>query len=123
MIANRRKALVIDDAEDWRDELQEFLQDEGYDVITVGDKLSAIKLLDSTAFAITIIDVNLADEMHNVDGLLINSYIQSEAIDTQVVLISARSLDAQQLLEIRPAIFIEKSDIRKQLGLFLAQLM
>jgi CheY-like chemotaxis protein len=121
MSSNRGKALVVDDAEDWRSELQEFLQGKGFETVAVGDKLSAQELLDTEAFDVAIIDVNLADATFNVDGFLINRHIQNNGIDTQVVLISARSLSTFEIASIQPAVFIEKSKLWEQLGPFLFQ--
>ena len=121
MAKGRGTALVVDDAKDWRNELQEFLEDEGFEVITVGDKASALQVLDSGAISLAIIDVNLADEMQNMDGLLLNRYIREQALDIQVILISARTLGANDLEKIQPTIFIEKSRIWEKLYPFLSQ--
>jgi DNA-binding response OmpR family regulator len=115
------KALVVDDSSGWREELKEMLQDKGFDVVTAGDRQAALSRLDSESFDIAIIDVNLTDEIHNVDGLLINRHIQNKASSTFVVLISARSLSTQELASICPAKFVEKSDIWDHLNLLLEQ--
>jgi two-component system OmpR family response regulator len=118
-MANHRRALVVDDSIDWREELEEFLQDKGFEVVTAGDRLSSLSALDTESFDVAIIDVNLADEIYNVDGLLITRYIRDKAINTRIVLISARPLSTQELADIYPAVFIEKSDIRSKLNLLL----
>lgn len=121
-MTNRGKALLVDDCSDWREELQELLQDNGFAVFAAHDRPTALSALDTQPFDVAVIDVNLSDKTHNVDGLLINRYIQDKGIDTHVILISARALTPQELAEVHPATFIEKSDIWKQLNLLLGEI-
>lgn len=121
-MTDRGKALVVDDCSDWREELGELLQDNGFAVFTAHDRPTAVSALDTQAFDVAVVDVNLSDKTHNVDGLLINRYIQDKGIDTRVILISARVLAPQELAEVHPATFIEKSDIWKQLNLLLSEI-
>ena len=121
-MTDRGKALVVDDSSDWREELRELLQDNGFAVLTAHDRPTALSALDTQPFDVAVVDVNLSDKTHNVDGLLINRYIQDKGIDTRVILISARVLAPQELAEVHPATFIEKSDIWKQLNLLLSEI-
>ena len=118
-MTDRGRALVVDDCSDWREELRELLQDKGFSVFTAHDRPTALSALDTQPFDVAILDVNLSDKTHNVDGLLINRYIQDKGIDTRVILVSARALTSQELAQVRPATFIEKSNIWKQLNLLL----
>jgi DNA-binding NtrC family response regulator len=121
-MTNRGKALLVDDCSDWREELQELLQDNGFAVFTAHDRPTALSALDTQPFDVAVVDVNLSDKTHNVDGLLINRYIQDKGIDTRVILISAHALTPQELAEVHPATFIEKSDIWKRLNLLLCEI-
>ena len=121
-MTDRGRALVVDDCSDWREELQELLQDSGFEVFAAHDRPTALSALDTQPFDVAVVDVNLSDKTHNVDGLLINRYIQDKGIDTHVILISARGLTPQELAEVHPATFIEKSDIWKQLNLLLCEI-
>ena len=115
-MTSHRKALVVDDSQDWREELEEHLQEKGFEVVTASDHDTALSVLAGKSFDTAVIDVNLTDKTFNVDGLLINRYIQDNAPGTRVILISARSLDTRELAEISPATFIEKSDLWEQLN-------
>ena len=118
-MGNWSKALVVDDSSAWREELKELLQDKGFEVVTAGDRQTALCALSNESFDIAIIDVNLTDEIHNVDGLLISRYIRDNSPNTRVILISARSLSTQELADTYPATFIEKSNMWSQLNLLL----
>ena len=114
---NRRKALIVDDSKDWREELEEFLREKGFEVVTASDRRAALSALDAESFDTAILDVNLTDEtLPNRDGLLINRYIQENAPGTRVILISAWPLNSKELADIRPARFIEKSYLWDQLN-------
>ena len=122
-MANRRKAIVVDDSDYWCEELEELLQDKGFDVVTASDRSTALSVLANESFDIAIIDVNLTDEVYNADGFLINRYIQDNLSDTPVILVSARPLTTQELVDIHPAMFVEKSNMWSQLNLLLEQVM
>jgi DNA-binding NtrC family response regulator len=121
MMADRGKALVVDDYSDWREELEDFLLDKGFEVVTAGDRDAALSVLCSESFDVAVVDVNLTDEAHNVDGLIINQYIQENLPNTRVILISARSLDAQELGSISPATFLGKANMWRELNSLLEQ--
>jgi DNA-binding response OmpR family regulator len=114
---------VVDDSDYWCEELEELLQDKGFDVVTASDRSTALSVLANESFDIAIIDVNLTDEVYNADGFLINRYIQDNLSDTPVILVSARPLTTQELVDIHPAMFVEKSNMWSQLNLLLEQVM
>lgn len=107
----RGRVLVVDDIHDWCEELKELLVEEGFAVEIAGNKYTALNFLHTQRFDLAIIDVNLTDEADNIDGLLLNRFIQENLKDVFVVLISARSLNPQELESIKPAIFIGKEKI------------
>ncbi|MBN1262389.1 MAG: response regulator [Anaerolineae bacterium] len=115
----RKRALIVDDVSDWREEIKELLQDKGFAVVTASDKQAALSAVSQENFDFAIVDVNLTDEIHNVDGLLVFRYIRNNSPETAVVLISAQSLNAQELEFIHPARFIEKSNIWRELSALL----
>ncbi|MGD2177856.1 MAG: response regulator [Anaerolineae bacterium] len=115
-MVSRGKALVVDDYSDWREELKEFLQDKGFEVITASDRDAALSVLRSESFDVAVVDVNLTDEARDVDGLIINQYIQENTPDVRVILISARSLDAQEFGNASPATFLMKANLWRELN-------
>ena len=121
-MANPISALVVDDSSTWRDELRGLLENKGFEVVAASDRRTALAALGNQSFDVAIIDVNLADAEHNVDGLLINRYIQDQAIETRVILISARSLSTQELADACPATFIDKSNLWRELNALLDQI-
>lgn len=108
---SRKKALVVDDSQDWRSDLEELLREKNYDVLAAKDRATAISLLSTHVFDIVVLDVNLSDESYNVDGLLINQELKQKNLKTLIILISARDLTAEELENIKPSIFVEKSRI------------
>lgn len=106
-----RKVLVVDDVAGWCQQLAALLREGGFEVVTATDKQSALAELDVHRFDATVIDIGLGDSPHNVDGLLLNKHIQSQELNTQVILISARNLSTRELSSIRPATFLTKSSI------------
>jgi DNA-binding NtrC family response regulator len=115
-MVNHGKALVVDDCRDWREELKELLQDKGFEVVTAGDLRTALSVLGNESFDTAIIDVNLTEGMPSEEGLLINSYIQDNAPNTEVILISVKSFTDRRLRDIHPARFIEKSNLWSKLN-------
>ena len=113
---NRGKALVVDDCRDWREELKDLLHDKGFEVVTAGDLGTALSVLSNESFDTAIIDVNLTEGMPSEEGLLINSYIQDNSPNTEVILISVKSLTDWRLGDIHPARFIEKSNLWTELN-------
>lgn len=117
----RGQVLIVDDIEDWCEELKELLVEQGFAVQTAQDKHKALQLLQSHPFHLAIIDINLTDEANNIDGLLLNRFIQENLENIFVVLMSARSLNPQELESIKPAIFIGKSKIWQELNSLIDQ--
>lgn len=115
------RTLIVDDSEGWREQLHELLQAAGCQVITAPDRATALRALEAGSFDLAIVDVNLDDTPHNVDGLRLSRDLLARNAHTRVILISARSLTAQQLASIAPAVFIEKSSIINDETVLLAQ--
>ena len=107
----QKRVLIVDDSQDWRNDLEELFRGKNCDVMTAKDRATAMSLLAAHAFDIAILDVNLTDEIHNVEGLLINQELKRLSPQTRVVLISAGDLTSQQLENIKPSIFVKKSHI------------
>jgi len=116
---NLKKVLIVDDSDDWRNELEELFQSRNFNVLKAKNRQTALSLLSKNVFDIAVLDVNLTDEIHNVDGMFICYEFKQKSPSTRVILISARNLTARELENIQPAIFIEKSHIWEKLNSFL----
>jgi DNA-binding response OmpR family regulator len=119
---SKKVALIVDDSQDWRTTLEELFLENNYEVMTAGDRASANLLLSTHRFDIAVVDVNLTDEIHNIDGLLINKELKRKSPSTRVVLISARDLTAPELEKIKPSIFVKKSNVWVKLNSMLMDL-
>lgn len=120
MSSNRGQIIVVDDNAHWREELAEMLAEKRYYVVAVANQENARQQLAQKKFDVAILDVNLADSSDNIDGMILNRYIQQEYENLSVILISARSLTEDELEEIKPAVFISKSDIWEKLERYLS---
>ena len=107
----RKLALIVDDSQDWRSDLEELFRGKKYDVMTAKDRSTAIALVSTYVFDIAVLDVNLTDEIHNVEGLMINQELKQKSPSTRVILVSARDLTSRELENIKPSIFVKKSNI------------
>ncbi|MCK4536506.1 MAG: response regulator [Desulfuromonadales bacterium] len=81
------RLLVIDDEGDIRHLYAAELEDEGYEVATAGDSSAAISLLDSQAFDLVILDIQLDQE----SGLELLQKITQKKEDLPVILSTAFS--------------------------------
>jgi DNA-binding response OmpR family regulator len=76
--------LLIDDEEFTRLELGEFLQDEGYNVITASDGIEGIKLFQEKHPEIVLTDV----KMPKMDGFTVLKKIKAQKPETRVLLLT-----------------------------------
>ncbi len=120
MVNKRGRIIVVDDNAHWREELAEVLAEKEFSVVAVANKEMALKQLAEEEFDLVILDVNLADASDNFDGLILNQKIQRDYENLPVILISARSLTEKELEEIKPAVFLSKSDVWENLETYLS---
>jgi len=78
------KILVVDDERAIRNSLKEILGDEGYEVETAEDGAIAIEMLGKDHYDVVFCDI----KMPNKDGSEVLSFVESEGIDSAMVMIS-----------------------------------
>lgn len=78
------KILIIDDERAIRNSLKEILGDEGYDVDVAEDGAAALQMVEKEKYNVIFCDI----KMPNMDGIEVLSRIQSQGIDSAVVMIS-----------------------------------
>ena len=77
------QVLVVDDDSDVRDLLDDYLSEQGYEVITADSAATARKILDDQAPSVALLDVGLPGE----DGLSLARHIR-EHLDIGIIMIS-----------------------------------
>jgi DNA-binding response OmpR family regulator len=77
------RVLVVDDDSDVRDLLDDYLSEQGYEVITADSAATARKILDDQAPSVALLDVGLPGE----DGLSLARHIR-EHLDIGIIMIS-----------------------------------
>lgn len=78
------KILLVDDDQDMREILSEFLQEEGYDVVSACDGESALNSLKSQRYNLVILDYKL----QGIDGLQVLEQVQQIDSDLIAIMIS-----------------------------------
>jgi DNA-binding NtrC family response regulator len=64
---NDGKILLVDNEPNYRDTVCQFLEDQGYEVITASDPASAAGLMKTEALALAVIDIRLLDDSDEKD--------------------------------------------------------
>jgi len=97
------RVLVVDDVEDWQKTLSGLLTDEGYQVMAVGDRESALKAARASKFDLAVIDIRLdeADE-DNTAGLDLAGEIKSVLKDLPVVIITGYQTQGTIVRALKP---------------------
>jgi CheY-like chemotaxis protein len=81
--------LVVDDVEDWQMTLSGVLTDEGYQVVAVGDRKSALQAAKVTAFDLAVIDIRLDEtDEDNTVGLDLAGELKAVLRDLPVIIIT-----------------------------------
>lgn len=88
MIGNQPKIMVVDDDPGMRFTLEAIMEDEGYDVIGVGDGHQAIRLATETHFALIFMDI----KMPGINGVDTYREIKKVSPDSVVVMMTGYSL-------------------------------
>ncbi|MBL7200052.1 MAG: response regulator, partial [Anaerolineae bacterium] len=63
------RTLIVEDDEDWRQQVKEILQDEGYHVSLATTLEQARAIVDACSIDVAIVDINLTDVTANRDGI------------------------------------------------------
>jgi CheY-like chemotaxis protein len=122
-MANAPKCiLVVDDVEDWQKTLSGLLTDEGYKVVAVGDRRSALEAVRTNKFDLAVIDVRLDEsDEDNIAGLGLAREVKSVLADLPVVIITGydtqdtinRALRPDETGRILAADFVLKANVNE----------
>jgi two-component system nitrogen regulation response regulator NtrX len=82
------RTLIVEDDEDWRQQVKEILQDEGYHVSLATTLEQARAIVDACSIDVAIVDINLTDVTANRDGIAFLRYVVDSGLPTKVILLS-----------------------------------
>lgn len=85
MIEERHSVLLVDDEAVVRNSLSEWLEEDGYDVVTAEDGENALKLLKKRRFDTGVVDL----KMPGIDGLEILKRTKQDHPNTNIIIITA----------------------------------
>lgn len=94
--------LVVDDYENWREQLKCILEDDGYHVETASTHAEAQRKLDESTFDVAILDMRLVDEERfNVQGLALLRKAKSQTPPIGAIILTGypNPLHRQRALE------------------------
>jgi DNA-binding response OmpR family regulator len=81
-----KKVLLVEDNQDMRESLREFLREEGYSVLAVANAEDGIDAVDENTFVIAIIDINLPGK----SGFSLIEYIREQGYTYPLIAMTAR---------------------------------
>jgi len=102
---DKKKILSIDDDESIRLLLSCELEDEGYEVISLGDPLQAMKMIEDEQPDIVILDI----KMPQLSGIELLKMIRNRYYDLPVILLSAYSSFKQDIAAMASDYYVVKS--------------
>jgi two-component system NtrC family response regulator len=114
-----KRVLVVDDVEDWQKTILGLLTDEGYEVVAVGDRESALEAVKAGRFDLAVIDIRLDEtDEDNTAGLSLASEVKGVLTDLPVVIITgyqtpetiARAMQPNELGQTLAVDFVQKTD-------------
>src|SRR6266516_5311034 len=90
---NRRgRILIIDDAEDWCEELTEILQREGFHAVSAPTIAKAMELLNNAIYHVLVVDIRMNEaDQNNEDGINLLEELDKRGLSeaTKVIMLSA----------------------------------
>jgi two-component system NtrC family response regulator len=114
-----KRVLIVDDVEDWQKTILGLLTDEGYEVVAVGDRESALDAVRAGRFDLAVIDIRLDEtDEDNTAGLSLASEVKSVLTDLPVVIITgyqtpdtiARAMRPDEMGQTLAVDFVQKTD-------------
>ncbi|MCD4791270.1 MAG: sigma-54 dependent transcriptional regulator [Bacteroidales bacterium] len=81
---NVQNVLILDDEKGFREEISEFLKEEGYNVLTAGLPSEAIKLIDNNDVDIAVFDIRMPE----MDGLSLLHQIKQEYQEIEIIMMT-----------------------------------
>ncbi len=91
------RILIVDDEQDVREPMAQFLRSEGYDVRTAGDGVEALERMAEMPADIVLSDVR----MPRLDGMELLQRLRSEYPDTSVIMFTAYGTEASAVAAIK----------------------
>lgn len=89
---SERRALLVDDDPSWRDILSELLEDGGYVVDSAAELKEALRLIQTQAHKVAVVDLSLeATDHRNHDGLSILRQIKAKDPGCQAILLTGHA--------------------------------
>src|SRR2546430_9107165 len=114
---------IIDDAEQWREELIEILQDAGYHATSAPTAIEALELLNDDIYHVLIVDIRMNEaDQSNEDGISLLGELARRGLSeaTKVIMLSAygtRERTRTAFKEYEVADFLYKEEFNKQMFL------
>jgi DNA-binding NtrC family response regulator len=81
---NSHNVLIVDDEQGFREEIGEFLKDQGYNVLTAGLPSEAIKIIDNNDVDIAVFDIRMPE----MDGLSLLQQIKQEYREIEIIMMT-----------------------------------
>src|SRR5690349_24367030 len=91
-MSRRRCVLIVDDEEDWCEELTEILQREGFRADSAPTIAKALELLDDAIYHVLVVDIRMNEaDQTNEDGINLLKELDSRGLNgaTKVIMLSA----------------------------------
>lgn len=117
---NQGRVLVVDDLEQWREQLVETLQRNGYYAESASTISEVLQQLDETLYHLVILDIRLADtDPGNIDGIDLLRELEKRGLNeaTKVIMLSAHDTKEHMRLAFRDykvVDFLSKDNFTKQ---------
>jgi CheY-like chemotaxis protein len=117
------RVLVVDDLEQWREQLVETLQRDGFYAGSASTATEVLQILDEALYHLLILDIRLADgEPGNIDGINLLRELEKRGLSeaTKVIMLSAHDTKEHMRLAFRDykvVDFLSKDKFTEQLFL------
>lgn len=100
---SKRNILVVDDDESLLREIRAHLNHKGYEVSTAADGRTALRLANSTAFDLVILDITLPDKKNSkhpaIDGIEVLRELR-ESGDIPILMLSATNISSVKVMSL-----------------------
>lgn len=90
-----KKILIVEDEEKLRDELKQFLQNNGYEVIVLEDFNDTISYIKKIDVDLILLDINIP----NINGEIVCKEVRKEKA-TPIIMVTSRNTEIDELLSI-----------------------
>jgi CheY-like chemotaxis protein len=117
------RVMVVDDLEQWREELVETLQRDNFHAESVSTAMQVLQRLDETFYHLLVLDIRLEDaDQSNIDGIRLLQELDKRGLGeaTKVIMLSAYGTKEQMrtaFREYKVTDFLSKNEFTQQLFL------